>query len=308
MSSKKGEGDPSGHTKSNIDGPGTWRPDPHSPIPIFAPCTVQADPETGTLRDATGSEVFECCASRCKPKYDYCTNICEHDLKSIYTRDVVAAHYTEGELMGRCIGNCRIMDTLCAQECRGMAPGFSLDNDYYDCATDNGCPRGLGQLPSKDCVEKNKDVIFKCCRSRCQPTTVTDCQELCETLQQTILDPNAVGLPHDMYPWARAIQDKRIPSPRYTKDAGYRLRREKRPGADLTLGEEDGETEGREGVYGDDSDPKKRAELKEAEDVADKAHTPKENMYPYLGASLGIGLIIALCIMVGIYLRRNKHK
>jgi len=100
------------------------------------------------------------------------------------------------------------MNTLCIQDCKGMTPGFEIDNYYYNCAIDNHCALGLGEIPDKDCIENNKDVIFNCCRSRCQPTSVTDCQELCETLQQSIIDPKSLGIPEDMTPFVR---EKQVP-------------------------------------------------------------------------------------------------
>ena len=208
MSSKKSEIGSSGNKNPNIDGPGSWRPSLNSSI--VAPCTVLRDSNTGNIREATGSELFKCCLARCKPNNNYCVNLCENHIDKIFTSRFISSKFTFDELMGRCLGNCRIMNNLCAQNCRGLAPGFDIDNHYYNCAEDNECPRGLGQIPNKECVEKNKDVIFNCCRSRCQPTSVTDCQELCQTLQQTIMDPKSLEMPIDMSPWARGLQNKNV--------------------------------------------------------------------------------------------------
>lgn len=276
MSSKKSEKRPLGHRKANFNGPGSWRPDHQTTI--FAPCTVRTDPERGTLMDATGSEVFECCVRGCGPKYDYCVDLCTNHLDKIFAHDLEASNFTYDDIMGRCLGNCRIMDVLCTQECRGLAPGFSLDNPYYNCAADNGCPRGLGQIPDKDCVEKNTDVIFNCCRSRCHPTAVTDCQELCETLQRTILDPKAAGMPDDMFPWARALQN-----------------RTKLPKGSEELNE----------VPKHISLENKKMQ---SENLAEENDVQRESVYPYLGIALGVGFVVAVCIIFGVYMYRKKHK
>jgi hypothetical protein len=156
------------------------------------------------------------------------------------------------------------MNNLCTTECSGISPGFSLDNLYYDCAEQNDCPRGLGQLPSKECVEKNKDVIFNCCRSNCQPTSITDCQELCETLQKTILDPASLGISEGLYKSASALEGEKVKN--------------------------------------------QKSEIKDIKDVNTKINPVKNSIYPYLWSALGIGLVIALCILLGNYLYHKKRK
>lgn len=262
MSSKKSEGGAQHHRKSNDSGSGSWRPSDDTPI--FAPCTTYADEEAGTLRDATSTEVFRCCIARCKPRFDYCSGMCRDHLKQIYADDLPQSKRTTSESLGRCVGNCRIMNALCAQECTGMAPGFSLDNHYYKCAQENGCHRGLGQIPDKDCVKENKEVIFNCCRSKCQvATTSADCQEQCLILQDTILDPTSIGLPDDMYHWTQALENKST-----------------RPES-----------------------------LAQKANMLSKPPAKSSPMiYPYLAASLGIGIIITLIIIIGLYWYRRKHK
>jgi hypothetical protein len=200
MSSKKIEDDLSQHKKPSMEESNSWHP--NHPIPIFASCSTRSDENTGYLIRASSSEIFECCVGKCKPKHDYCVGACKKYLDDSRNR------FTNKEKMGRCIANCRIMDTLCTQECRGLAPGFNIDNSYYDCAVKNGCPRGLGQIPDKNCVKKNKDIILNCCRSRCTPTNVIDCQEHCETLEQTIVDPQSLGMFDNMYPYTRALDNQ----------------------------------------------------------------------------------------------------
>tara|TARA_B100001059_G_C17542379_1_gene431100 strand:- start:103 stop:609 length:507 start_codon:yes stop_codon:yes gene_type:complete len=168
------------------------------------------------------------------------------------------------------------MNVLCNTECRGIAPGFSLDNYYYDCAENNGCPRGLGELPSKECVEQNKDMILNCCRSNCNPTSIIDCQDLCETLEKTILDPVSLGMPANLYPWASAIQDK----------------------SSIVIDE------------GMISHPQDRQHIEEKAVKGDhlKNKPDKGSIYSSLLISLGIGTGISFCLILGIYFYKRKHK
>ena len=241
---------------------GSWRSH-DGPAPIFAHCAIQLDSD-GVIRDANSSEIFECCTKRCEPKFAYCKDMCEEYLNQIFTNDLLESELTEQESFGRCMSNCRIMRNLCAQECRGLSPGFTLHNDYYDCAAENGCPPKIGQLPDKRCVEKNKDVIFNCCRSACIPTSVVDCQDHCTTLQASVLDPASLGLPATMYPYAAS-----------------QLKGARWPGEPI---------------------------LDEKEEKGSNKTNDNNNLLPYLGVAVGIGLVISLCIGTGLYWYRSKRK
>ena len=175
-------------------------------VPIFAPCATHIDLTNGVLRGATVSEVFKCCNERCAPKIEYCMNMCEKHLDDIYAHDIASINLTRREILERCKSNCRTLGNMCSQECRALSPGFNLDNHYYKCAVENGCKPGLGQIPDKSCIEKKKDVIFNCCRSNCLPTSITNCQDLCLTLQDAVLNPEKLGIPKDMYERVRESQ------------------------------------------------------------------------------------------------------
>lgn len=263
------------HREANIDGPGSWKP--HHTFDIFAPCATKIDIKSGTIRDATGSELFKCCVSRCKPKHEFCKSLCHQDLDKLYNLDLTTTRTDYNNILGRCLGNCRIMNLLCSTECRGLSPGFSVNNYYYDCAEENGCPRGLGELPSKECVEKNKDVIFNCCRSNCVPTGVTDCQELCETLQTTILDPVSLGIPANPYPWTSGLEDQS----QVIIDEGMKSLPQERQRAE-------------EEAIKDDNPPKMKPDT--------------GNIYHRLLIGMGIGVLISFCVILGVYFYRRKHK
>ena len=216
MSSKKSQRSRSEDINPNIHGSNSWNMK-HNKTTIFAPCTVRLDSKTGDITNATNSDIFKCCLDRCKPNHDFCVNLCKNNIDKIFQSKVISSKFTRDELIVRCLNNCRIMNNLCVQDCKGMTPGFEINNHYYNCAIDNGCPLGLEQIPSKDCIENNKDVIFNCCRNRCQPSSDTDCQELCETLQQTIIDPMSLGIPVDLSSWDRELQNKTFKNKKYSQ-------------------------------------------------------------------------------------------
>lgn len=244
---------------------------------LYSPCAKKLDVESGEFRDATNSEVFKCCAAKCKPKHEFCKNLCHQDLSKLYNLDFNIYRQNKNFILGRCLGNCRVMNVLCGNECLGLTPDFSLNNSYYDCARQNGCPNELGELPTKECVEKNKDVIFNCCRSNCNPTGTTDCQELCETLQQTILDPSSLGLPSNPYPWADALQNK-------------------------------SKVEINEGQLSHPQEHQ-REEQQAIEGTKPFEQKPDVgNIYTPLLIALGCGIGIASCIILGVYLYGRKHK
>lgn len=259
--------------EDNIEGTRTFKP--QNRLNIFAPCASKIDIHSGAIRDANSSEIFQCCAARCKPKHEFCKNTCHKDQKKIY--DISKVRTDSEHTLGRCLANCRIMNVLCDTECKGLVPGFGVNNHYYNCAEHNGCRRGLGEIPSKECVEKKKDIIFKCCRSNCIPTSITDCQELCETLQNTILDPGSLGLPTNLYPWARALEN------------------------DSTLVIDEGMR----------SKPQERKNLEEKAVKGKSLIMTKPetgSIYHPLVIALIIGIGISLCVTVGMYLYRKKHK
>ena len=271
MSSKKSDRGPSEDINPDIHGSNSWNME-NNKTTIFQPCMTRLDSKTGNIINATNSDIFKCCLERCKP--NFCTDICNNHIDQIFPSKFRWSKFTRDELIARCLGNCRIMNTLCIQDCKGMTPGFEIDNYYYNCAIDNHCTLGLGEIPDKDCIENNKDVIFNCCRSRCQPTSVTDCQELCETLQQSIIDPKSLGIPDDMSIFAHELQNKTLLSGKLEKQVP---------------GEKD----------------KTDSQLKK---IPQGDILQGGRVYPYLGMAIVSGLIIAICIIISIYLYHKKRK
>lgn len=171
-----------------------------SSLPIFGPCTITL--EEGDVRDATNTEIFECCTRRCNPKYDFCKKLCNDSLEDIYI--------TEKPDRIKCLRNCVITNNLCLQECQGMVPQIGLDNYYYNCAKTQGCAMDYGQKPEVLCVDDKKDSIMDCCKKKCKEDSNDDCDNLCQTLENTLLHPTKLGIPIDMYPNVHAANIKKV--------------------------------------------------------------------------------------------------
>ena len=167
---------------------------------VFPKC----DGINGYQKNPTKSSVFKCCSEKCNYSYKYCSNTCREKAKEYESES------SRDNIIGRCLGNCRIMHTLCGANCGSIVNGFDINNDYNKCAREINCPDGLGQIPNKECVNANKNVLFNCCTTKCIPSESEDCVDKCQTLQELILNPEKLGLPIKPYPWASARENNKI--------------------------------------------------------------------------------------------------
>ena len=85
-----------------------------------------------------------------------------------------------------------------------------------------------------------------------------------------------------MSPWARALQNRTKMSPKGEEELGEPIPKH------ISL-----------------ENKKKSTQL---EELSKGTAAKKDNVYPYLGAALGVGLVMALCVVIGIYMYRKKHK
>ena len=151
---------------------------------LFQTCVNTYDKDTGIIRKSTSSELVKCCLKRRYENSNYCHKQCEKE--------------RNGDI---CRGNCDNFRTLGVLDCLAMSPGFNIDNDYYKCATKSNCPADIGPGPNALCVEKNKKNIYDCCISKC---TYGDCENYCKTWETIVLDPTSIGIPADIFPYARS--------------------------------------------------------------------------------------------------------
>ena len=127
------------------------------------------------------SNFYKCCLNKCKRNNNYCTSVCN---KGKNTTD----------LAPNCKNTCQVVQKNCTDYCRGIIPEFNIDNPYYKCATKAGCNLEINQIPNKKCTENNEEQILNCCKSNCVPKSDLNCQNYCETLADTILNPKKINL------------------------------------------------------------------------------------------------------------------
>ncbi len=122
--------------------------------------------------------MFKCCSQGCVEPVKYCQEYCRtHSVDPV-----------------NCQQTCIDQKNICLDTCKLSSPQVGPRNDYVQCCFDQGC-RGLGDIPDPECVKKNKQTIFDCCRQSCIPTKDLDCQKHCEFMQNITIDPNAIGIP-----------------------------------------------------------------------------------------------------------------
>ena len=153
---------------------------------IFGPCTLSSV----NTDSATQSDVLHCCLDRCKPNLEYCDSLCKsNQLSSIYGIE------STPEDERKCKETCKIFGNLCINTCFGLSPYFNMDNYYYKCSrSEASCPTGNYGFPKPECVRENQHDIFNCCINACQPDATVDCYKLCKTLEESILEPESLGL------------------------------------------------------------------------------------------------------------------
>ena len=194
MSSKEKKNSPNpitGVWPAGASGDLTW----WAPRGLYYSCGGVWDDKSGAFQNADDSEVFKCCLDLCTPASEYCQKQCNKKLQNIYDSNV-HVDLPPTQAHRRCLNTCDIFTDLCRSQCRISAPGFNIDNYYFNCADDAGCQRGLNQVPDQKCVKEHKDALLYCCRKNCVSSHNVDCQKECETLQKVILDPAALGLPY----------------------------------------------------------------------------------------------------------------
>jgi len=154
---------------------------------MFVTCSGEWDEKTQQYKSADSTQIAKCCLDQCKAPVKFCRKYC-------YDNNKPGEEFNSPILMQRCLETCQDERNLCIDTCRLISPYAGGNNDYVQCATNFGC-RGLNDLPDPECVKKNKNAIFQCCRQTCIPTKNVDCQQHCEFLQKEIINPDDVGIP-----------------------------------------------------------------------------------------------------------------
>jgi len=141
---------------------------------MFATCSGYWD-EKNKFHLLDSTEMAECCFKGCAEPVKYCLQYCKTHNKN------------DPLLTNKCFQMCNDQKNICFDTCKLNSSNDST-NYYMQCCYDHGC-KSLDDTPDADCVRKNKEKIFECCRHNCIPTRNLDCQKHCEFLQDITLNP-----------------------------------------------------------------------------------------------------------------------
>jgi len=126
---------------------------------LYALCENKKD-----LSQSDTRHRVECCMSYClHPKN--CKSLCDkvtNDTKSLAS----------------CIASCDEQSLMCLDMCGAGALMTVELNPYLECVSKTGC-RVLDQV-NKQCIEKKKNDITKCCLNNCLNTDIQNCNDHCE--------------------------------------------------------------------------------------------------------------------------------
>ena len=142
---------------------------------LFPYCQQIWDENKNSFRKADSIEISKCCQNNCDNTYNFCIEECSKKDKSEQT-----------QCKNKCISLNR---NLCYAFCELPSTTLQLDNNFYKCTSKYNCnyldrtdvinPNQSSSFPDKECVNKNKDGIYKCCIDTCDPTRVK-CKEYCD--------------------------------------------------------------------------------------------------------------------------------
>ena len=94
-------------------------------------------------------DVAKCCIEKCNNNYELCDKYCSGNID--------------------CKNNCiSVNKNLCRDICQLASNNLQIENDFYDCATKNGCMKNM-KMPTLECVKNNTENIDNCVRSKWLP-------------------------------------------------------------------------------------------------------------------------------------------
>jgi hypothetical protein len=142
---------------------------------LFPYCEQIWDENKNTFREADSIEISKCCQNNCDKTYNFCINECNKKDKS-----------DQVKCKNKCIALNR---NLCYSFCELPSKTLQIDNNFYKCTGKYNCnyldrtdvknPNQSSSFPDKECVNKNKDDIYKCCMDTCD-TSEVKCKEYCD--------------------------------------------------------------------------------------------------------------------------------
>jgi hypothetical protein len=153
---------------------------------MFSTCSGVWDEKTKTYDKADVTDVSKCCIKQCIEPVNFCYNYCKDNagLEKIFNSP---------EKLDRCFKTCSKQRFICLGTC--SLNSHDVDN-YLKCSQELGCKGGAGNYPSKDCIAKNRESIYQCCRKSCIPKHDLNCERNCKFFESIMLQTDDMaGIP-----------------------------------------------------------------------------------------------------------------
>ena len=106
-------------------------------------------PKCTDNKNAEIIDIANCCIEKCNKNYELCEKSCTDNI----------------ECKNKCIS---INENLCMDICQLASKDLQIENDFYDCAKENGCMKNM-ELPTLKCVMDHSKNIDNCVRSKWLP-------------------------------------------------------------------------------------------------------------------------------------------
>jgi hypothetical protein len=129
-------------------------------------CSVTWDSEMQSYQRSDATEEMQCCLSECTEPVKFCNNYC-HSMHDPSTED-----------HAKCTRACAYQKYICSSACSLMNKVWYKDNYLKTCAFGAGCIKD--SWPVKECLQKNKQQIIRCCQNACIPTRDVGCSSFCD--------------------------------------------------------------------------------------------------------------------------------
>lgn len=106
-------------------------------------------PNCTNTKNLDSLDIAKCCIQNCNINYDLCEKSCTNNI----------------DCKNKCIS---VNKNLCMDICQIASKNLQIENDFYECAKENGCMKNM-ELPTLSCVMEHSKNIDNCIRSKWLP-------------------------------------------------------------------------------------------------------------------------------------------
>jgi hypothetical protein len=146
---------------------------------MFQDCSVIYDKDKDNLKLSNSDQVYKCCLDN----YDNIDKICFEKCNLYYSGD------ENKNCQDLCINLRNKWSESCenSKEYRGKLDPFTIE------AINIKCWDKKNNIPDKDCIKLNKDLLISRCMQNCLPTGYTNCTDNCITSYNLVINPEEVS-------------------------------------------------------------------------------------------------------------------